>query len=106
MKKPEPHRVTQRIGFFGTEYVRIEWLDRWNVDLCTVKKADGTVVKEDVTSAEGQRLAHELARKAYLEVLGIGGGQLSAALEQGLKIGKGSPGGLTQIFNTSNVDEE
>lgn len=41
-----------------------------------------------------------------MSYLGIGGGALTAALEQGLKIGKGSPGGLTEIFNTSNVDEE
>ncbi|SIC89506.1 hypothetical protein [Mycobacteroides abscessus] len=38
--------------------------------------------------------------------LGIGGGQLSAALEQGLEIGKGSPGGLTEIWNIKPVDEE
>ncbi|WP_074368256.1 hypothetical protein [Mycobacteroides abscessus] len=38
--------------------------------------------------------------------LGIGGGALSAALEQGLKIGKGSPGGLTEIWNIKTVDEE
>ncbi|SKM98297.1 Uncharacterised protein [Mycobacteroides abscessus subsp. massiliense] len=106
MKKSEPHRVTERIGFFGTEYVRIEWLDRWNVDVCTVKKADGTIVAEDVSSAEGQRLAHELAHKEYMRVLGIGGGKLSAALEQGLEIGKGSPGGLTEIWNIKPVDEE
>ncbi|SIF73679.1 phage tail protein [Mycobacteroides abscessus] len=38
--------------------------------------------------------------------LGIGGGAITAALDQGLQIGKQMLGnGLTQIFNTSNVDD-
>ncbi|WP_313860292.1 phage tail protein [Mycobacteroides abscessus] len=44
--------------------------------------------------------------KQLMSDLGIGGGAISAALDQGLQIGKQMLGnGLTQIFNTSNVDD-
>lgn len=44
--------------------------------------------------------------KQLMSDLGIGGGAISAALDQGLQIGKQVLGnGLTQIFNTSNVDD-
>lgn len=44
--------------------------------------------------------------KQLMSDLGIGGGAISAALDQGLQFGKQMLGnGLTQIFNTSNVDD-
>lgn len=44
--------------------------------------------------------------KQLMSDLGIGGGAITAALDQGLQIGKQMLGnGLTQIFNTSNVDD-
>lgn len=44
--------------------------------------------------------------KQLMSDLGIGGGALTAALDQGLSFGKQMLGnGLTQIFNTSNVDD-
>jgi len=44
--------------------------------------------------------------KQLMSDLGIGGGALTAALDQGLQFGKQMLGnGLTQIFNTSNVDD-
>lgn len=44
--------------------------------------------------------------KQLMSDLGIGGGAITAALDQGLQFGKQMLGnGLTQIFNTSNVDD-
>ncbi|WJJ56656.1 hypothetical protein PROPHIBWHA1_41 [Mycobacterium phage prophiBWHA-1] len=106
MKKPKPIRLTETLGKFGKAYVNIEWVDYKNVDSCTVTKMDGTVVAEGVTTDEGRKIAREVMHKEFQKDLGIGGGALTAALEQGLKIGKGSPGGLTEIWNIKPVDEE
>lgn len=44
--------------------------------------------------------------KQLMSDLGIGGGAITAALDQGLQFGKQALGnGLTQIFNTSTVDD-
>ncbi len=44
--------------------------------------------------------------KQLMSDLGIGGGAITAALDQGLQFGKQALGnGLTQIFNTSNVND-
>ncbi|WP_131833048.1 hypothetical protein [Mycobacteroides abscessus] len=48
----------------------------------------------------------DLDHKQLMSDLGIGGDAITAALEQGLELGKGSPGGLTEIWNIKTVDEE
>lgn len=48
----------------------------------------------------------DLDHKQLMSDLGIGGDAISAALNQGLELGKGSPGGLTEIWNIKPVDEE
>lgn len=105
MKKRKVVSVKYTLGKMGTAYVHIDWKDYWNVDSCTVTKVDGTVVAEGLTAKEAHRIADEVLSHEFHKDLGIGGGQLSAALD-GLDLSQNSgPGGLTAIFNVKPVEE-
>lgn len=105
MKKRKEVRVTHTLGKMGTAYVHIEWLDYHNVDSCTVTKVDGTVVAEGVTTEEGHKIARRVMHEEFCKDLGIGGGVITAALDQGLQFGKDSPDGYTEIFNVEPSEE-